>query len=561
MGLLLLDAYLDDGSPKLLGELFKTHAGGTLGAFARRWISDGRPELRRQLLDYIGDGCDRPHHRLLVKTLFKEAEKRNDDELIAHFLVAFDRLLGRVVRKITTWSAGTYETEVQLVAPKGMTNGALPKKHKKKKDEAHFSRRTRAYLCRRAMRYVRLKGHADPKRFRRMALLALGLYRDEHLDTPTKLLDAWGLLHLLFWGCDAIKRDAPGAIVRRGSSLADLKPAPIFEEAWLGCFEDVLGLTDAPSRTVRNFAIDWLQRHYETQLRTMTAQRLLTWICGADPELADFAARLLPRADGLDSLPVSAWIEALATKSPDAQALVCELAQARLRSDRLTLEQTIALACARPYPVARLGLSWARARTIKTAEDLSHATRLAKAENPRILADAIAWLVEVLGASKHTTATHVRDLFDAPTVEARRGAINLCEAHPRFREEPSLWAALSESPWPDARSYLLRHLEAQASALLPDERRHLWATTILSVHRGARERRAAVLQVATRIARKPSESGPLLPLLALALRSVRPADRRTALAAVARAAHATPSLRSALASAIPELSFQTTAQV
>ena len=82
----------------------------------------------------------------------------------------------------------------------------------------------------------------------------------------------------------------------------------------------------------------------------------------------------------------------------------------------------------------------------------------------------------------------------------------------------------------------------------------MWATTLLAVHRGGRAKRAALNQIADRIMRAvQAEAEALLPLLAIALRSVRAPEQRTALAAVARAAIREPALRGAVARALPEL--------
>jgi hypothetical protein len=64
-----------------------------------------------------------------------------------------------------------------------------------------------------------------------------------------------------------------------------------------------------------------------------------------------------------------------------------------------------------------------------------------------------------------------------------------------------------------------------------------------------------IQQVAEQIVREPGEADGLLPLLAIALRSVRAPERRGALAALARAAYRTPSLRAALATRLPELTL------
>ncbi len=100
---------------------------------------------------------------------------------------------------------------------------------------------------------------------------------------------------------------------------------------------------------------------------------------------------------------------------------------------------------------------------------------------------------------------------------------------------------------------LVRHLVEREGTLAPETLRHVWATALLAIHRGGRAKRGALNQIADRLARRPDEAEALLPLLAIALRSVRAPERRTALAAVARAAFREPRLRAAVARSLPEL--------
>src|SRR4029077_9593615 len=97
-----------------------------------------------------------------------------------------------------------------------------------------FTRATRMYLARRAFRYFRRTGYADVARYARAIALALPLYREEHLDKPERLLDAWGLMHVLYGYSPAIDKQPRGIRPADGKSLADLAPAPMFPDAWLG---------------------------------------------------------------------------------------------------------------------------------------------------------------------------------------------------------------------------------------------------------------------------------------------------------------------------------------
>jgi hypothetical protein len=64
-------------------------------------------------------------------------------------------------------------------------------------------------------------------------------------------------------------------------------------------------------------------------------------------------------------------------------------------------------------------------------------------------------------------------------------------------------------------------------------------------------------RIAERVARKPDEADRLLPVLALALRSVRATERTGALLAIARAALSDPSLRDAVSRHFPDVVIDT----
>ena len=59
--------------------------------------------------------------------------------------------------------------------------------------------------------------------------------------------------------------------------------------------------------------------------------------------------------------------------------------------------------------------------------------------------------------------------------------------------------------------------------------------------------------IAERLIERPSEADAVMPLVGVALRSVREAERRPAIAAIARAAFAKASVRDAVTKHLPEL--------
>jgi hypothetical protein len=549
---LMLDEYFEAGDDRFLGEALASTAGKKLKALAERWYRDTRPFARRALLAYIEDGCDRPHHRPLVKSLFKLAEKAGDDEAMGHFMVAFDRLLQRHLKPHYQWDPDTRQNQTVMVFH---ADTSVPKYLGSRENRApRFSARTRLYLARRAFRYFRKLSRKDETRYGQAIRAALVLYEDRHLEKTEQLLDAWGLVHALYWGSPVLLRDPHGIKVAEGRALAELAPAPFKPEAWQGTLHGVLDLlVRARSRPVRTFAIALLERDYADALRGMPLARVRGLLRSPHDEVQAFAAKVLRTTRGASNLTVDEWLELLRIDNPSALPILCEMVQKVVSPDRLTLAQCVQLACAKAAPVAELGLGWARKKPVNDAAALAAALGVARAGAQKVREEGSLWVAEILGKAAFAAPEHVRELADARFSEPRAAAFALIEQDARFRESTVLWAALSESPYEDARAVLVRHLGEREKAFGPETLRHLWATTLLAVHRGGRAKRAALNQIAERVARRPAEAEALLPLLAIALRSVRVPERRTALAAVARAALREPALQGAIARALPEL--------
>jgi hypothetical protein len=75
----------------------------------------------------------------------------------------------------------------------------------------------------------------------------------------------------------------------------------------------------------------------------------------------------------------------------------------------------------------------------------------------------------------------------------------------------------------------------------------------LAVHRGGKAKPEVARQISRRIIDKPAEAPDLLPLLGIALRSLRQPEKRAALAALVRAAEKRPSLKTEIMKRLPEL--------
>lgn len=579
---LLIDEFYEAGDDRFVDEVLKSASEKKLKSLADRWYRDPRPFARRALFRYVDDGCDRPHHRPLVKALFKLAEAAGDDELMGHFLVAFDALSRRDLVKRTGYDWQTRSTYEEWVLQNDRTVQARARregsyKQPKLSKEGYvlfrplprFSRVTRQYLQRRAWRYFRNLARRDRQRYGRALRAALTLYRDERLAKPERLIDAWGLMHALYYGSPVLVRAPRGITVSSGRTLAELQPAPYQPDAWRDCCNEVIALAmQANSRTVRQFALGLLRTVYAQEMKGRPISELRTLLRSTHEEVQTWAVELLQSASGLHELALKEWLELLEIENPLALPLLCELVEKTVSPERLTLEQCLQLACQRAAPVAELGLKWIKGRRDANVGNLHVLVRLARAETPTVRKAAIDWVSQLLVVADAASPELVRELLDSRFADVREQALGLMDRDRRFGEATVLWSAMAESPYADVRERLVRRLQQvtgdRAELFAADDGnsldgrqllQHVWATTLLAVHRGGRARQTATRQLADRIVHHPDEASALLPLLGHTLRSIRPPERRAALASLCSAAHLAPALREEINRQVPELAF------
>src|SRR5262249_16436671 len=157
-----------------------------------------------------------------------------------------------------------------------------------------------------------------------------------------------------------------------GAVLAEITPAPIYPQAWQSAYEALLELLQqAPSRTVRRWAAGLLEQHHSEALHALTLPRLRSLLRSHHDDVQPFAARQLKGKPGLEGLPLADWLDLLSVDNPEAIPLICDLVKANVHPDRLTLAQCAELARSAVAFVAELGLAWAKAKPLRTAEDLA----------------------------------------------------------------------------------------------------------------------------------------------------------------------------------------------
>jgi hypothetical protein len=602
------------GDASFVDELRRVHDADFLGGFAARWFADRRPEARRMLRDYLSRRLNVYHHEVLVKRLFKMAEAAADDELMGCFLVLLDRSVRRVRRKkyhhesrtlenraeaqallnqwesegcegagINEWSGRFYVwgrwSEEVIVLPRNtaMMREDMPQWWWEREaiyldlDRKRWERRrlfhvhTRNYLRRRAWRYFRDLGKRHPQLYVQAVAAALKQYEDADVVDGLALLDNWGLMHILFHHSPALTAKPHGWRLAPEHALTELQPAPMYEPLWQAAPRAVFDLLkEARCRPVRLWAAYFIRRDSARFRAAVTLEDWLALLSHEDAEAAALAAEMLRDTPGLNDLSVERWLQLLETPNATALETLCELIVAHVRPERVSLEQAVLLACSRPLPLARLGFNWLKSHRPGNAADCQTLLGLAGAQAEPLRPEMIRWARRVLNDSPHFQSQWLLEFLDSRHADVRAEGWHWLEERAEAREDVALWQRLLESPYDDVRLRLTAGLEERVRGrplavdggrLNADLVRFLWASVLLNIHHGGRTKPLAVTQMVRRLERKPDEASVLLPILSVALRSVRGPEWRAGLAGVVGLVQRRPDLETVVRQAFPELKW------
>jgi hypothetical protein len=620
---------LDRGDPAFVDAIRQVHDADALAAFAEVWFADPRPDSRRLLLEYLDRPLNAYRHEGLIKRLFKRAEAVGDDELMARFLVLFDRSVRRVRRTRFKFVHGVFTTkaeadataldwrslgypwvqtwdhsgqflvhgsrpEERIIHPRKTTmpqgrmveidwwhapgrkalvpdwalaasvaldwDGRLiepsfdnlPHVREKLKKFRLFRLATRNYLRRRAWRYFRKLGKTQPERYVNAVSLALNLYRDDDSSDGLALIDNWGLMHILFHHSPAIEAKPGGWTIRAGHSLGELSPTPIYENLWDHAPERVVGLlSTARSSTVRRWAIRRIEADPSTHRSGLPIEGWLDLLGHADPQVASLASKMLEGMDGLDSVSVDRWLSLAESTDPAGLEVLCSLIGRSVKADQVTLDQAVKLAALRALPVAKLGFSWLKSKSVREPAEI---LPLIDAECSMLRPEIFRWLRSLFDGSTVDARLVVMECLDSRQADARAEGWAWFSGDRELSEDVVLWRKLLESPHDEIRLALVSALESKSKITFnSSDLRPLWASVLLNIHRGSRAKPLVVRQLIQRLNAKPDEVAELLPMLSVALRSSRGPERRAGLVAVVQLVEQRSEVETLVRSTFPEL--------
>lgn len=571
---LIVETYFASQDARFLEALRACSAIKQLATFAERWKKDPRPWAREQLFNYLDLPLDCAGHQALVKRLFKHAEAQRDDELMAAFMTAFDRLVRRRRGKRWRWDPEARQAafdevlevprDVIPLEQKFMINPPKPNPfgyaRRRPRNGKLFSYATRGYLRRRAWRYFRRMGFQRPNDYPAAVARALVRYRDADLLQGENILDSWALVRVCFGKHPALAQGNRHTNLADGRSLNELSAAPRFEKLWKKSESGtslLRVLIDARCQLVRVWAVQLLKRDHPDALANLSADDLLKLLNHDNAAAQEMAAELLSNVKDVARWPVATWLSLLTTRSPIALQSVCDAMIKHVTPDRIDLAQGVSVACAAPSSVAKLGLSFVKAKAISHSGDRETLSRLAGMQAESVAGDAAAWALSIVGSQEHYNADHVSRFFDSILASTRAAALAWLTPQTKGYSDTVLWSRLIETPYDDVRHRLVEELDKRSR--LPGKSRSdlapLWTSVLLNVHRGGRQKLRALRQVSDAVAAQPETSKALLPVLAVAMRSLRPTEARAGLAAVVAAATTAPDLAQAVAAYFPELSI------
>ena len=579
------EAYFELQDNRFLTALRRYQNWKRLTTFTAEWKKDPRPWAQEQIRRYLEMPLSCRGHQPVVKQLFKQALDTKQHETLAICLVAFDRLVRyeQKTRLRYNWQMRETYTEERLVTPRNVAPLEL-KRNKRdvwtgrmiqvavppNSREILFSYKTRYYLRRRAWRYFRFLGFRDPSAYVPAVSQALVRYEDADLQHGHDILASWGLMHICYGGGSQLRKSSSHIWLAPDATFDSLRPAPYFPKLWNSDqgFRELWNLMlHAKSRLVRMWSISLMESDHQDRLAKVGVEDLVRCLGHEEELISEFGSRWFGSCKDLATLSVERWLRLLESPHPAAVDAVCSAMAQHVDVSRLAFEDCVRLATAAPVSVARIGLDWLKQRPPRTHEEQEQLVRLSRAKCVALGGEIAQWALAQVGTKENYRREIASELLDSLNQGCRQGAWNwLISPESAGKDDPVLWSRLVESPHEDIQLPLLNVLRQKShtqkpangevvanTGLSPAELTPVWSRVLSNIHRGGRQKLTALSQIKSAILKRTDLFESLLPILKVAIRSVRGPERSAGLAAVMEILAKAPELEDRLLREFPEL--------
>jgi hypothetical protein len=500
--------------------------------------------------------------------------------MLAHFLVAFDRLVRRSRIAVPRWDRSTRELiqdehlfarPNKTVIPETGRIGTygtgkqqrtfpLPDIRNKPRNRL-FRHRTRNFLRRRVWRYFRWLSYKNPTEYLTAISRALSVYTDAEFKLGENIIDNWSLMHACYFHSDSLTFTAAHTNLSPGQSLANLSAAPYRPEIWKtaeGATQLINLVGNGQSSLVRVWAMELLRRDHQQAISQIDMKILVSLLKHTDARVQEFASQLFRDHQGLASMTVSAWLEVVEQSDRSLLPMICDAMTKHVASARLENPQLLLLATAEPVPVAALGLRMLQERHQQRRLTPTEVVQLSRAQCAATAEEMTTWALRQLNSDENYSVDSVVEFFDGLLEPMRAAAMTWLEdSSSHGHDDAVLWSRLIETPFDDVRLRLVDCLQHRTTLHDVDVNslNHLWCSVLLGVHRGGRAKLKAMQQIQAAILRDSRHATKLLPVLSVAARSLRAPERRGAIAAMASLRNGNPELEAAIRSHLPEFQW------
>lgn len=523
------------------------------------WIADHRSEVRQLLVGYLRAPLNSPGHEVLIRTLLRQAEQQQDDQVMGLLLVAFDRAIRRTCLPVESGRddvaaaagerpdrqgsaacfrlrtpAGTTEPRLTAVSSiEGELTVRIETSTTNRSEEGPsrflFSVTTRRFLQRRLWRYFRRLATVDSDRYLEAMCHLLLEYRDTDTPDGIALLDCHGLMQVLFGESDVVIATKSGWQLSLAGRLAELRAAPRYRTLWAERPERLWKLAGkANSRVIRQWARQLLQVDHEEYLRTVACSDVLQLLAVDDVTSRRWALQLMEFDQRWRQLSAVQWRELLVRIPPECADELTAVVETLLCSSMPSMGVVKVL----------LHSPWSRHREV-VFQRISETDILTPDFAFQMLTDAgpedavlpalvSCWIELQPDEAVVMTAERVLPLLEHSQWSVRMTGLRLLERLPYLWSDPEVTRRIAGTRFQDVRHWLVRQFEGtQGQRIRHHTERPMVAAALaecwMAIAREAgcsRRILAEILQQAAEwIRQRPQQQALWLPLFQLGLTS------------------------------------------